>query len=584
MQKNKFVQIQDEIPGTHFFTYKNKEYPMNIDFFKSYSNYFSNHQLEFQSKKYIPLLGEDSEISVDLTEDSIQYFINFVHRQQIPLNDENVIYLNYLAKKYEVTSLINVTNDYISSNHDDLVLQLLILYQKDSKFEPQQYEYIVSQNLIKYVDDDRLLSLDISTLFRIVDRYFIENSNSNDENDKVIQFLFKCLKKFGQPASVLFTHVNFANEKAKYLNQLLFDPTVEFDFHFVGCEFLKSFYLRQSEIIKKDEQSRLKMEESERKVGEEVAKIRDEVERRLSEQKSHYEDEIRKLRSEVDQSKSEYERKLSEQKQLFDEEINELRNEVDQSKSEQDRKLSEQKQLFDEEVKKLRSENDKLASQLQELNASKKKNEDDLEKIRNEVSSIKSGQEQKLSELNRKLDEEANKMKKETDGIYKIFTDVKIFRYLSELSGGQNVIDTQIVGYETTKVYDGSIRDLFDNSKDTAFRLSNVEGGYILFDFKTKRVSLSKYYFSVASEKTGRNGGQPKSWRIDGSNDKCSWDPIDVRDNDTSLNGYGFSNTFVCNRVTGKYYRYIRIKEVISHYEHYFLLAELEFYGSIENA
>lgn len=93
MQKNKFVQIQDEIPGTHFFTYKNKEYPMNIDFFKSYSNYFSNHQLEFQSKKHIPLLGEDSEISVDLTEDSIQYFINFVHRQQIPLNDENVIYL-----------------------------------------------------------------------------------------------------------------------------------------------------------------------------------------------------------------------------------------------------------------------------------------------------------------------------------------------------------------------------------------------------------------------------------------------------------------------------------------------------------
>lgn len=555
MQKNKFVQIQDEIPGTHFFTYKNKEYPMNIDFFKSYSNYFSNHQLEFQSKKHIPLLGEDSEISVDLTEDSIQYFINFVHRQQIPLNDENVIYLNYLAKKYEVTSLINVTNDYISSNHDDLVLQLLILYQKDSKFQPQQYEYIVSQNLIKYVDDDRLLSLDISTLFRIVDRYFIENSNSNDENDKVIQFLFKCLKKFGQPASVLFTHVNFANEKAKYLNQLLFDPTVEFDFHFVGCEFLKSFYLRQSEIIKKDEQNRLKMEESERKVGEEVAKIRDEVERRLSEQKSHYEDEIRKLRSEVDQSKSE-----------------------------QDRKLSEQKQLFDEEVKKLRSENDKLASQLQELNASKKKNEDDLEKIRNEVSSIKSGQEQKLSELNRKLDEEANKMKKETERIYKIFTDIKIFRYLSELSGGQNVIDTQIVGHETTKVYDGSIRDLFDNSKDTAFRLDDVEGGYILFDFKTKRVSLFKYYFSVASEKTTRNSGRPKSWRIDGSNDKCSWDPIDVRDNDTSLNGYGLSNTFVCNRVTGKYYRYIRIKEVISHYRHYFLLAELEFYGSIENA
>lgn len=300
----------------------------------------------------------------------------------------------------------------------------------------------------------------------------------------------------------------------------------------------------------------MKRDESERKVDVEMAKIRDEIERRLNEQKSKYEQEIGKLRSEVDQSKSELERKLSEQKLIFDQELN-----------------------------KLRSENAMLASQVQELSESKKRTDDDLKKIRNDVENIKRSQELKIGEVNTKLNEEVSKLKIETERINKIISCTKIFRHLSSLYNGQNVIDAQIIGYETTEVSDGSIRDLFDNSQDTSFRLNSKEGGYIIFDFKTKRVSLSKYYFSVPSQKTGRTDGQPKSWRIDGSNDKSSWDQIDVKDNDKSLHGYGFSNTFACSNVTGKYYRYIRIKEVISNYnDHHFLLAELEFYGSIENA
>lgn len=52
---------------------------------------------------------------------------------------------------------------------------------------------------------------------------------------------------------------------------------------------------------------------------------------------------------------------------------------------------------------------------------------------------------------------------------------------------------------------------------------------------------------------------------------------IDIEVNDANL----------CQNITNKYYRFIRIKEIVSYdgpnYEtHFFLLPELEFYGSIE--
>lgn len=307
MQKNQLVQIQDEFPCTHFFTYRDKAYPINIELFKFYSQFFSSNQLEAKYEKYIPLLGDESENNIELSEESIQFFINFVHRKQILLTDENVIFLNYLARKYEVSLLINVTNEYISSNHNNHALQLLILYRNEPKFHPEKYEDIISKNLLDYLNDDRLLSLDISTLHRIVDRYIIEKekSNENSENDELMQFLFKCLNKFGRTASVLFTHINFTNEKVKYLNQLLFDPEIEFDFHFVSCSFFKSFYEKQNEILKIEVQNQKKHDELMKNVENELNKSRTEQEKQLNEQKHNFEEEKIKLRSEFDQMKSE---------------------------------------------------------------------------------------------------------------------------------------------------------------------------------------------------------------------------------------------------------------------------------------
>ena len=67
MQTKKFVQIQEELPSTHFFTYKDRNYEINFDFFKYYSKYFQNNLSEIQDKRYIPLLDENQDKNIDLS-------------------------------------------------------------------------------------------------------------------------------------------------------------------------------------------------------------------------------------------------------------------------------------------------------------------------------------------------------------------------------------------------------------------------------------------------------------------------------------------------------------------------------------
>lgn len=122
-------------------------------------------------------------------------------------------------------------------------------------------------------------------LHRIVDKFLNDHKNENNENDKLMQFLFKCIDKFGRSASVLFTNVNFSNEKAEYLNRLIFDLDGKFDFHFINSSFMKSFYQNQSEIIRKEEQNQLKYDE-----------LLGNIEKTINEIKSEYINQSLKLR------------------------------------------------------------------------------------------------------------------------------------------------------------------------------------------------------------------------------------------------------------------------------------------------
>lgn len=127
MSREQLIQLRGEAKTTHYFVYKNQQFPFNILLFLESSNFFLNHQKEFESKKYIQLFDDELDDNLNIPSEIITDFIKYVHRQPISLKKENVSILNYLANKYEIDSLNEATRQYIEVNLNDLIPQILSL-------------------------------------------------------------------------------------------------------------------------------------------------------------------------------------------------------------------------------------------------------------------------------------------------------------------------------------------------------------------------------------------------------------------------------------------------------------------------
>ena len=178
-------------------------------------------------------------------------FIDFVQHKKVPINKENVISFNYLATRFEVRSLIDITNDYITRNSKEIALGILINHQSNCKFDSKPYESIISGNLPFYIKDERLVELNIPILDRILKEYFQKYRNPKEmkEMKEINDFIFRCLDKHGKSASSLFTYADFGEFRNEYLNKLLKEYSDIFDFHYINSETLKSLYERQSDVI-----------------------------------------------------------------------------------------------------------------------------------------------------------------------------------------------------------------------------------------------------------------------------------------------------------------------------------------------
>lgn len=157
-----------------------------------------------------------------------------------------------------------------------------------------------------------------------------------------------------------------------------------------------------------------------------------------------------------------------------------------------------------------------------------------------------------------------------------------IIKYLTELTENDNIYISKIIDVEVSEVESGKIKNIFDQSKNTLLRVKDPKNSFIVIDFKDKKVNLSKYYFSVPDVK-GIIRNHPNSWEIEGSNDKQDWEKIDERSNESSFSYYGASKTFTCQNRNDKFYRFIRIKEIIGQNNgHELLLSEVEFYVLVQ--
>ena len=90
-----------------------------------------------------------------------------------------------------------------------------------------------------------MLELNFPILCKILDR-FKKQADGYEINDDLIDFYFRCVKKYGPEASKFFEDVDFSKVKAEHLKQLI--TSNNFDFHYINSNLAKTLYQMQQDI------------------------------------------------------------------------------------------------------------------------------------------------------------------------------------------------------------------------------------------------------------------------------------------------------------------------------------------------
>lgn len=120
-----------------------------------------------------------------------------------------------------------------------------------------------------------------------------------------------------------------------------------------------------------------------------------------------------------------------------------------------------------------------------------------------------------------------------------------------------------------------------DKDKDNYFHTTDEQNSWILFDFKEHKIIPSNYI--IKSSSYGQNMNNPKTWKLEGSNDKSSWEPLDEQRDCPYFNGPYLVHTFDIKKGVTTPFRYIRMTQTGPNWYgyHYFTLDSIEFYGSL---
>lgn len=236
-QEGSTYSIKPKYRKTKNFLYKQIRYPINFDLLIKNSDYFYQNEKSFKKENDIEI-----ELPIEIQAESLQNFILCCENQPFQITDSNVFQLNLLSIKYKVTELTQITNQYISENHEKLVFESIVyksqFQQSDSNLvDFSAEEDIIASHLIETIENDQLLALPVPSLDRILKKY-LQNSNNflnKNEEPKIIEFLFKCLEKYKRDASVLFMIFDFS-KRLDVTQRLINDFSDTFDFNLLNAK------------------------------------------------------------------------------------------------------------------------------------------------------------------------------------------------------------------------------------------------------------------------------------------------------------------------------------------------------------
>ena len=408
MSQNKSIQtINPQIRHNKNFIFKGKSYPIDFTLVKKNSNYFYERRDEFKNVKDIQLTEE----LIDISEDSIPVFISSCHNESFEINDTNVFSLHQLSVKYEVPYLISLTDDFIKKYDKTLIFRSIqYKYQLKTKNSSEttnvsslekDEEYIAS-NLFDYINNDQLLDLPISVLYRIINNSKLDINKLNETNkNQLIDFLFKCLDKHGKKASILFLNLDVENQRIELFSKLNNEYSNVFDFNMINHEFLMK---TTTDLLSKLSQLERNYSESISQVNQVLEQIKDEKQKqkesfdlfknyaqeqlkneieKLNEYfqslKKQIEDERKKEQDFTDSFKKSAQEQLNNESEKLNEYFQNLKKQIEDEKKKQKYLNYSFKQSIQQQFN---NENDKINKYIQSL---KKQIEDGNKNIRDEA-------------------------------------------------------------------------------------------------------------------------------------------------------------------------------------------------------
>ena len=221
----------------HEFIYKTKSYQYDFRAAIHCSDYIYENLDFFLHNPRTSLI--DNEDNTDFSIESINDFISYINQPNLHIiNNDNVFILQKLNQKYKIKTLQTETDDYINLHHEELLIPII----KDRNNLSLEEERTIANHLFVYIDNKQLLTLPINIVDRIFQFYLneVKNDENDDENEtKIMEFIFDYLDQYGRNGSVLFKYVNFSKIGRVFLTKLLNGYQNIFDFSFMPNSIIK---------------------------------------------------------------------------------------------------------------------------------------------------------------------------------------------------------------------------------------------------------------------------------------------------------------------------------------------------------
>ena len=347
--------IADPTPRNQkYLVYGEKKYKINFDLFVMNCNYFYKNQKEYQYIESIPLLNEETKVNIP--EEAIESFILSCQNERFVISKTSVLPLQYLSTKYEYPRLTKITNDFIEQHSHELAIQSLLfktennkknsVFSDEAEANVEAEEEIISKNIMKYIDDEMMLKIDISILNRIIKKAYSNNKELLIENEKIVDFMFKALDKHGKDASILFNNIDFKYQNICIIKRLIDNYSDKFDFNMINSTLSKTTTELTSELTKQREKYEFLFFEMKKTFEEQMNEIL-----------SIKNDQTNHIKS----IEERYQKQIIEMKKTFDDQKNEILSmKIEQANQIKSIEEQYQKKIIEmeDEIKKLKEKNE----------------------------------------------------------------------------------------------------------------------------------------------------------------------------------------------------------------------------------